>query len=344
MLNPNEATNQLRDALRQQFPGLQQVAKPRQTLFGPVPVDPDAWPDVATTRGHYLPVPPPAGHKVEFTPAIRMRGALYGRRVQLYFLFPNPVGAVAPPTMLVETWGRFVRPETPPGTAMPWTTWACDPGPVRGITLTARGRINMVGMAARFSIGRAGVLSGRPLVGQLVPPVQSRLFLGTSSPEIFALLSDPSHVALLANWERRAGRGLGDSGPTLPVFDAHANVVRFATGMDGSVPASEHARTVREALEVLVELEMAATGLDANLVPLPTLSFEGPPGTLPEVRPAYTCPRCGRLEILKLVSSRNPAVAFRRTFGCGVDYFRPLPMSSNDSTAAFRASEAAGTA
>jgi hypothetical protein len=104
----------------------------------------------------------------------------------------------------------------------------------------------------------------------------------------------------------------------------------------------EHASTIRELLELLVRIERTATGMDPEVTPLPTVTFQEPPDSVPDVRPAYPCPKCGRLEILKFVETKKPMVAHYQTLNCGVDWFPPSTVTYGQSMAAFQASESSG--
>lgn len=342
MVGPSERATRIGEEIVRQLPGLRAVGAPKGTLFGGDPADPSLYPDLLATRGYEIPLPPPPGRKVRDSPFVRLRGTAYGRPVRLDLVVFDSSFAIAPPTLTLETAARFLGPDVPRATVFPWVLWACDPGSPKGITMTNRGRANITGLTARAAIGHTGAFAGRPIEGASRPPVRARLFAAAWDPRVAALLEDPTLLAEMATWERRAGTGFGNSGPTLPVIDAHHDRFRFATGLDAAIPPMEHATTVRDVLEFLVRAERTVTGLDPEVTPLPTVTFQDPPDSVPDVRPGYLCPSCGRLEILKYSETRNPTVGHYRTMNCGVDWFPPSTVTMGQSMAAYRASEAGG--
>jgi hypothetical protein len=71
-------------------------------------------------------------------------------------------------------------------------------------------------------------------------------------------------------------------------------------------------------------MERAFCPLDAEAVPISFLTLNGPPGTLPVVRPQFPCPRCGQLELPRLVTTPSPKVARFLSARCGADIFPPV--------------------
>lgn len=321
MAGPGPTATSVRDAILRAFPTLRYAALPPAPLFGAPPSDPDNFPENGKPPGYYVPIPPPPGLKVQERRSVKILGERSGRPWRVDVLAVDLPHSRVPPTFLVEAPIRLLPPGTPPATTLPWMVAVANPAPTRALTWTRKGTLNLVAQQATNAIGRAGLLLQRPLAGVVRPPVHGELYAEAWDPRVTQLLESSTFLERYAAWQRRAGPEYGSSGSMLPVVSVLANRFRFASGLSPSVPPSEHATTLQELMELVTELERIATGLDSERDPMPMQVFHGPMGAVPELRPTYPCPKCGRPEILRRVSLPVQGVLSFRTLGCGADVF-----------------------
>jgi hypothetical protein len=321
-------------AITSACPELRPVGTPHLGAFATPMSSPETYPSSRSTRGYYVPNPPPAPFRLRPSKIPTLVGEHGGRQWTVQILIaetgPRPVA----PTMQVRSYVRFVRSPEVPFPYLPWVVATAQPAASPTPNPFARTPINLVNIYSRTAAGEAALLLGRLPQVALRPPVAAPMILESGDPAIRSLLETPAFLQLYGQWERRAGPGTERGGPALPVLKGIADTLKLTTGLDLALDPGAHARTVAELLDTIPRMEFAVTGRDPVADPIPTLRFTDPPGSVPDVRPAYPCPRCGRPEILKYDFDRATGFAHRRTLGCGVDIFPPYPDRFRDAAGA----------
>jgi hypothetical protein len=310
-------------------PFLRPVAIPKVDLFSDEIMPPDLYPDVKPVRGYYVPVPPPPAYKVPSARRPTLVGERNGRQWTVHVTVPDSDRSPYTPTVSVNTYLRLLPTDAVPIPSYPWLIAAAKPGPMhRG---GGRGSItNLAGVTARAAVGEATLLLGRLPTLATRPPVRAPMLLEAWIPSARTLLESPRFLEAYAAWEGRAGSTEDPRGPAPPVFKCSADRFSFITGIDLELDPSFHARTVREVTELLPWLEFEITGKDPETYPIPTIILKGPAGSVPDARPAYRCPHCGQLEILKWAQDAATGLTHTRTLNCKVDIFPPIPNRIRD--------------
>ena len=321
---------EIAEAIVATCPGLGVVATPKPGLFGSPVLDPGLYPDSARERGYYVPVPPPAPFKVAARSLPVVYGQNGGRPWTVMIFVTDAAGIRVVPTLTVTTYARLARPDVVPFSYLPWLVATLQPTERKSPVTLQRPLVNPASYSAKSAVGQAVLLSGGIPVPSARPPVRSPMILATGDPLLGAYLESYGFLERFAAWERRAGDAAAEGHSAYPVLKVLANDVRFTTRIDPAAGPAAHAATVHDLLEIVPELERAATGKYAESDPIPTLTFTGPPGSVPDVRPAYPCPKCGQLEILKLSFDRVTGLAHKQTLNCGVDIFPPFPNRVRD--------------
>jgi hypothetical protein len=321
---PNSSpSEELAHAIRAANPFLGRVAVPKPGLIAAPVRPPDLYPDDLPVRGYYLPVPPPAPRKVDPAAEPVLLGEWLGRQWSVHVTVPSDPKNPVFPTLGVSSYVRLLPTDGVPFPVLPWVVATGQPILAHGALPWSAGSINMSGMLARLAVGRASQFLSRPLVTTTRPPVRGPVLLEAWEAPGRSFLESAGFLESYARWERRAGPGSGPSGSVLPLFQATGDRFDFHTGVDLATSPSEHATTVREVMEQVVALERAVTGRDALSDPIPTITFFDPPGSVRDIRPAYRCPNCGQLEILRVAPDRATQMKHMRTLRCGVDVFPP---------------------
>jgi len=329
-----ETAHAIADAIHSANPALRIVSTPHVGLFSAPILDPDLFPDSKPQRGYFVPVPAPPPFKVSPRRLPKLVGESGGRQWSVHILVGEDGGSRVVPTLTVATFARWVRDDTTPVPYLPWAMATEQPEASQGPGLRGLGPINLAGQAARNAVGTAGLLAGRPPIPLLRPPIRWPMILESNDPSFRSLLDSERFLSLYAGWDRRSGVATGPTGSSFPVVKFLAENVKLTTGLDLSQPPGAHAETVREFLELVPELEQAVTGRDPEVDPIATVTFTDPPGSVPDIRPGFRCPQCGRLEILKMVTDPATGFAHKRTLNCGVDIFPPFPDRIRDVSAA----------
>lgn len=324
----------LQAAISVACPQLRPVGLPNPGLFGKPVVAPELYPTSQKTRGYYVPIPPPPPFKLWARRTPVLVGESGGRQWIVHVHVLDLPNRQVLPSLEVVTFVRFQRSDLLPFPTLPWmvATGLPDPGP--GPRPLSPGPINLAGMTARSALGEAVILAGRTPVPTARPPVQRPLILDAFDPAMRAFLESPPFLASYAAWERRAGGPTVRGGTALPVLKILGDSFKFVTGLDPSVGPQEHARSVADVLSLIPMMERAVVQRDAVADPIPRVTFTDPPGSVPDIRPAYACPKCGRPEILKLNFDRATGLVHKQTMNCGVDVFPPFPNRIQDVQAA----------
>jgi hypothetical protein len=335
MADPIETARAIADAIRAVSPELREVATPEPRWFqGPVR-SPDLFPNDVPERGYYVPVPPPPPFRVGGRRLPVLVGEAGGRQWSVQILISGRGGIRAVPTLSVHTFARLVPTDAVPFPVFPWAVATARPEAAK--VLLGAAPINLAGRSARSGIGEAAMLSGRLPVPVPRPPIRSPMILESSDPAIGRFLDSPAFLARYLGWYDRAGTPVDRDGSSFPVVRAMGDEVTLTTGIDPTRPPVDHAATVQEFLALVPEMERAVTGRDPLADPIPTVTFTDPPGSVPDLRPGYPCPKCGQLEILKRTTDRPTGLRHERTLRCGVDIFPPYPYRIQD---AHRAADA----
>jgi hypothetical protein len=151
------------------------------------------------------------------------------------------------------------------------------------------------------------------------------LVLESSSPGVRARLRGVDFLELYRRWERIAGPPVGRSGPLRPVFAAEGDRFTAVGGLGPAPDPQDAARIVGDVLGWIDVWEAAALDPSVATEPWLTLTFRDPPGSVPDVRHAYPCPRCGQPELLRHAYDRARPTHFWRSHRCGADLFAPEP-------------------
>jgi hypothetical protein len=306
-------------------PALRPVAHPAPGIFSAPVLSPDLYPDDKPDHGYYVPFPPPAPFRAERTrfPLIQV-GVSGGRQWTVEEWFSDSDYSAARFSLSIRTYVRMLRTDLVPFTIFPWLLVATDPGPPRPGGVAHGMQFNFVTAVGRRGIALAARLRGQPPVPRPRPPVAAPLLIDAWDPAAVSLLEGDPFLGSYAGWERRAGRA-ELSGPVLPVVRVTADRFDFDLGFDAGLDPRVLGETVREVLAFVPELERALTGRDAESDPIPTVTLRGPTGSVDDVRPAYRCPRCGELEILRTARDPRDRLVHRRTLRCGADVFPAIP-------------------
>jgi hypothetical protein len=323
-------------AISASSPYLRPVANGRTGWLGDYSLDPELYPDIKHERGFYVPIPPPAPFKIPGTLLPTLVGTGGGRQWTVRVLVSDNVRNEVAPTLSAESYVRLLRTDLVPFTVMPWFLATAQPEAHRAPVPFKGGSVNLAGAFGRSAVGQAALLLGRSVQPGMRPPIQAPMIIEASSPEMRAYLEGSDFLATYASWERRAGHGVGTSGSVLPVLKATADRVSFTTGIDPVLDPMEHARTIRELIEEVHRLELAASARDSETDPIPTITLTDPPGSVPDVRVAYRCPRCGQMEILQNRFDASKGLNHRGTRDCAVDIFPPYPNRIRDVQTAAR--------
>ncbi|HZY70072.1 MAG TPA: hypothetical protein VFF67_03730 [Thermoplasmata archaeon] len=159
-----------------------------------------------------------------------------------------------------------------------------------------------------------------------LPPVLSELVLDASATSTRGVLESGPFLERYARWERRAGPPVENSGPVGPVLNLEGDRCSLVSGVGLGVPPFDTARTLEELSDTVVEVERATLDPESFDAPISTISFHDPPASLPDVRHAFVCPRCGQLELLHRVRDERAGLVYWRSHGCGVDLYTPEPL------------------
>jgi hypothetical protein len=316
-------------AISRACPFLHRVALPKGGwLSGPIQA-PDRYPDIDPVRGYYVPVPAPAPFKVSDLSTPQFVGEAGGRQWSVHVVVSRRPRSPVAPTITVTSYVRFVPDDKVPFAVLPWLVATGQPG--AGVPWSwAEGSENLAGYAARAAVGHASLHLGRPALATARPPVRTPMVLESWNPGASSFVTSAEFLTSYAQWQSRAGDGHGSSGTVYPVLEVNGDQLRFLTGVDLEQDPALHARTVRELIETASRLELEITHRDPHIEPIPTVTLSEPPGSVPDVRPAYRCPRCGKLEILQRVYERSTGLTHARTLQCGVDVFPPQTTRARD--------------
>jgi hypothetical protein len=320
--------HRIAEAIRARSPFLQPVGIPWiGGLFGQPGVDPELYPDDTPKHGFLVPVPPPPPFRIRDRQLPTLWGLKDGRpwRVDLLEDRGGSVDALAPvvrPTLLVHSFARLLASDLTPFPVYPWVLVATDPGPRRG---QLDGRFNFARRIARVELLEAGGRLGRPAQGGSWPPARGAVVVEAWDPAVRAAVATPEFLQTFADWQMRAGfdpTRPWDSPVTLRFVGAE---VRLTMSIDLEADPDLHARTVAELVDLVPRVERALTGRDPIQEPMPFVDLGGPPGSIPDLRPAFRCPKCGAMESLRTIREATPPIAHLRSLRCGVDIFPPHP-------------------
>jgi hypothetical protein len=224
---------------------------------------------------------------------------------------------------------RLARSDAVPFAVLPWVVATGLPGPGARWSW-AEGSENIAGYAARSAVGHASLNLGRPAIPTVRPPVRTPMILEAWDPAARSYLESESFLGSYAQWESRAGAGQEAGGTVHPVLEISGDEVRLLTGLDLGRAPDLHARTVREVIEMIPRMEVGVTDRDPLADPISTVKFTDPPGSVPDVRPAYPCPRCAKLEILRRAYDPATGLTHARTLHCGFEIFPPKITRARD--------------
>ncbi len=319
---PTARCAEVRDALLNEFPFLREGALPGSTWFGPPPEDPDLFPDDRQDRGFLVALPPPKGLKVDDRRLPRLVGVHRGRPVRVDLFFGDPVrNPELAPCLWVRAAVRLHRPGSSPVPEVPWFT-ALPPDVGIESGFTRLGTSNMVGLlgarALRSLIRRSG-----PRAGSARPPwVPGPLILESSDPSVREWLEGGAFLEPYHRWEELTGPPLGRSGPVRPVIHSEADRFSAVGGLGPRASPGSAGGILRDCLRILEQVEEVALGPEVVAEPWSTVTFEGPSGSLPDVRHGLPCPQCGQLELVR--HRFDPAARTHRwrSHRCDVDLFR----------------------
>ncbi|HEV2317448.1 MAG TPA: hypothetical protein VGV89_07740 [Thermoplasmata archaeon] len=304
---------------------------PRPGLFSAAIESPDLYPDDRSVHGYYVPVPPPPPFKIARGDSPILVGEHGGRQWTVQAMVTGRPGTRYSVELSARTYCRFTRSEELPFGELPWVVAAFPrssdqrPG-TRGRTPFSPYQFNLAGVIGQRAIRTAGILLGRTPIAAPHSPVAGSFILESWDPGVREGVGTDPFVGIFAKWERRSLRGDSGWSGAQPVVHLLADRLSLDTGLEPRVPVREHARTVREFLEFVPALELATTGRDPVADPIPHVDLMGPDGSVPDRRPAYRCPGCGQLEILKTQADRVSGLVRRRTLRCSVDIFPPQPL------------------
>jgi hypothetical protein len=302
-------------------PQLRQVSEPHHGLFSkPVP-PPSFYPNMSTERGYYIPLPPPPGFKVHPRRLPRLVGESNGRQWTVEAAVLDGLESRLAPSLRANTFVRLEGTDLTPFPELPWLVATCLPTVGTGPGPFRRGPSNVVGLEGRLAVGKAALLLGHEPVPVIRPPVLTPVVLEAWDSKARAYLESPEFLELFARWESRAGVGSERGGSTFPMLQVVGDQLRFSTGIDTSLDVTAHANTVQELLGMVPRLEKIVTGRDPETDPIPTVTFTDPPGSVPDIRPAYRCPHCGNMEILKIYYDKTTGMAQEQTLGCHSNIF-----------------------
>jgi hypothetical protein len=315
-------------------PQLHQVSEPYLGFFSKSGPPPSLYPDASDKRGYYVPLPPPPGFKVNPRNMPVLVGVSGGRQWTVEVLALDGQEGRWEPTLRVQTYVRFQPTDIVPFAALPWLVAACQPTAGTGPGPLRRGPFNLMGLLGPAAVGQAALLLGHTPVPRVHPPVLTPIVLEAWDPTVQARLESAEFLELFARWESRAGVGTPRGGSAFPVLKVLGDELTFSTGIDTTLGPTAHANTVQELLNMVPRLEQAVTGRDPEADPIPTVTFTDPPGSVPDIRPAYRCPYCGKLEILKIHFDRGSGMAQEQTIGCHSNVFPPYLGRFRDTMAA----------
>lgn len=324
-------------ALGRACPFLVSVAVPSAGMFMRPPPQPSLYPDSTTSPGYYIPYPPAEGTKAARPRAPTLIGSSGGRPWVVRVYPPEHGRYPILPTLEVRSFVRLFWSNLVPFPSTPWISVAMDPGRLGPNTMSRGDPFNSMKRDAFSVIGETGLLLGRAATLEPQPPVAPPLLAEGWTDSARAFVRSPEFLGPFARWQRRADLAAFGSYFTSPTLRIRADRFQLTTGMNPALDPSEHARTFVEMVDAVGALERAVTGRDAREEPLPTVRLEGPPGSIPDLRPSYRCPKCGSPEIVKLAFDRSTGLAGYRTIKCGVELFPPIPSRLGDVIAAAQA-------
>jgi hypothetical protein len=319
--DPHKTVSAIEQAIVSTSPQLRQVSEPYLGFLTKSGLSPSLYPDSSAKRGFYVPVPPPPGFKVSPRHLPVLVGVSGGRQWTVEVMAYDGQEARFEPALRIQTYVRFQATDVPPFPVLPWFVAACQPTAGTGPGALRRGPFNVMSLVGPAAVGQAAVLIGRSPVPLIRPPVLTPLVLEAWDPRARAYLESAEFLELFARWESRAGVGSARGGSALPVLKMLGDELTFSTGIDTTLDPTAHANTVQELLSVVPRFEKAITGRDPESDPIPTITFTDPPGSVPDIRPAYRCPNCGKLEILKIHFDRGTGMAQEQTLGCHSNVF-----------------------
>jgi hypothetical protein len=321
----------LLDALRQEAPFLRRAMQTQAGMFGSITPDPSAFPDHRPQPTFYSTDPLPSGTKAAGLTSLipRFEGQFKGRPWSVDvavpdMLAPRVTGTTTICTLVVKTYVRCAPPGAEGRAPTPWLAFGGVPEPVPPSLRYPQPYFGPVGEVGHHGIQGVVVRTGRPPVPRSVPPVAQPIIIEGWPTEAAAALASPEILGLWAGWEARCGYPW-PGGPTRPFLRFTAHRLEFVTGMDPGATPALHARTVVELADFVTRVEQFYTGLDPEASPISFFTANGPPGTLPVVRPQFICPRCGQLELVRIVSVATPKMVRFASARCNADVFPPIP-------------------
>jgi hypothetical protein len=328
--DPHEIASAIERAIAATNVGLRPVALPHHGLFSTPAVSPELYPNTKAVRGYYVPVPPPPGFKVRARSMPTLVGVSGGRQWTVEIMVMDQPGSRFAPTLQVSTYVRLLGTDLVPFPVLPWIFATAQPEAGKGPLPFAPGPFNLAGLVARAAVGQAALFLGHAPIPTSRPPIRTPVVLEAWDPRVQAYLTSSRFLEIYAGWEARAGVGSARGGSAFPVLKVVGDELKLTTGIDPTLDPNLHARTVQEVLDLVPQLERDVTGRDPEVEPIPTVTFTDPPGSVPDIRPAYRCPQCGKMEILKLELDQSTGLAHKRTLGCHVDIFPPYPSRYRD--------------
>ena len=320
----------LLDALRQEAPFLRRAMQTQAGMFGSITPDPSAFPDHRPQPTFYSTDPLPSGTKAAGLTSLipRFEGQFKGRPWSVDvavpdMLAPRVTGTTTICTLVVKTYVRCA-PGAEGRAPTPWLAFGGVPEPVPPSLRYPQPYFGPVGEVGHHGIQGVVVRTGRPPVPRSVPPVAQPIIIEGWPTEAAAALASPEILGLWAGWEARCGYPW-PGGPTrpFPPFHGASARVRDRHGLRCDAgPAREdrrRARGLRDPGRAVLH------GLDSEASPISFFTANGPPGTLPVVRPQFICPRCGQLELVRIVSVATPKMVRFASARCNADVFPPIP-------------------
>lgn len=316
-----EAAERMAGEIGRACPSLRPVATPKGGLFSAEILSPELYPDDKPTRGFYVPVPPPPPFKLARTRLPCLVGESGGRQWQVSVMVPGSINRAVAPSVSVHTYVRAVRGDLVPFAELPWVVVA-GPTTLEGVGPAEPARsIDFLRLARRKAVGHATLFLGRAPIPAARPPVQVPSVIEAWDAAAKTFFESSPFLQTYAGWEQRSRGGAARPPPVLELL---GDRLALTIGVDPGDPSST-AQTVRELLEIVPRFEQGLTGRALDTDPIPTVTFREPPGSVPDLRPAYRCPKCGQMEILRRGREKEEGRTHVRTLNCGVDIFPPYP-------------------
>ena len=319
---PVDPAHEIASAISRACPDLRPVAVPRAGVFASPILGPELYPDIKDTRGYYVPVPPPPPFKVPGAGLPVLVGYSKGRQWRVTVVSSEFGARPIPPCLTVSTYVRLLRTDLQPYSVVPWVTVSPELPEEPPVRRAGPPGIDFGRLAARTAVGHAALFRGRRPTAVVRPPIQAPLVVEAWDPLAQAYFTTDEFLGAYANWSR--GSRSAEGAPSMPVLHLLADQFHFSIGVD-LTDARLPAEIVRTLVDLVPDLEQRCTGRDAEVDPIPVVTFREPAGSVPDSRPAYRCPKCGQMEILRRVRDREAGSTRVCTLGCGVDIFPAYP-------------------